>query len=246
MFRQARYFAWGLILAPLILVALWLIITYMPGVASFLKSTFWGLLGQISVFSLASELLQSFVTASAFSLEDYMAHLIPLLLQTLSDSLIIACCIFLVKTICTRFNRKWQGRFTKPVWLMTLIGVVIGVAVCQIKGLLAVNGSAILTLVVCLGCYIGGLMLLLRSIGFTKGGTYHNRWAGFVISLLLGIVGDLLDALCGVLIITLLLNGAYYLQQGGSSTFYMVFLIASALIPFAKEVLLELLQPQNV
>lgn len=245
-FRVARYFARGLLLVPVGLVLLWLVITYLPGAADFLYSTLWALLGQVPIFSQASEVLQSALSLSQFSFEEYLSRFPLLLLAALSDSMIIGCCIFFVKSVCTRFNRKWQSRFTKPVWLLVLIGIVAGVTVCRVKGLLAANAEAILTLVVCLGCYIGGFSLLLRGTNFTRGGTYHNRWAGFIIQMLLGIVSDMFDALCGVFIATAVLQGARFVRQGGNALVCVCWIVVSALLLFVKNALLELLQPSDV
>lgn len=244
-FRVARYFALGLLLIPLGLVLLWAVITFLPGLAEFLHATIWALLGQIPIFSQASELLQSMVNMSQFAMDEYLIRFPVLLFSALGDSLIIGCCIFCVKAIFTRFNRRWQGRFTKPVWLMVLMGVVAGVSICAVKDQLAANAEAIVTLVVCLVCYLSGLGLMLRGLNFTRGGTYHNRWAGFLIRMLLGILSDMFDALCGVFIATALLQGARFVRAGGNGLVCVWWIVVSALLMFAKNALLDAMEPRD-
>ena len=245
-FRVARYFALGLVLIPLGLVLLWLVFAYLPPAAEFLQNTLGTLLGQIPIFSQASEALQSLIGLSRFSMDEYLLRLPWLLFSALGDSLTIACCIFCVKAIFTRFNRRWQGRFTKPVWLMVTLGVVVGVIICAIRDGLMGDYEALFTLVVCLACYGCGLVLMLRGLNFTRGGTYHNRWAGFLIRMLLGIISDLLDALCGVFIATAIFQGYQFVKNGGSALVCILWILVSALLIFAKNAILDAVQPQAV
>ena len=245
-FRIARYFAWGLLLAPACLLLAWATITYLPGVADFLKAVVWAVVGEIPIFAQAGEILQSMISIREFSLGLFLSQLPLFLISTLSDALIISCCIFLTKAICIRFNRRWQAQFSKPVWFMVLVGGAAGVLVCMLKELPFANAEAIVTLVACLACYLGGIGLMLRGTVFTWGGTYHNRWAGSLIGMLLGIIGNVFDAVCGVFIATTLMQGADFIKNGGRPMFCVSLIVTSALMLFVKNALLELLQPQEV
>ncbi len=236
----------GALLVPLGLVLLWVIFTYLPPAAAFLDSTLGTMVGQIPIFSQASEILQSTIKLSKFSMSEYLLWLPVLLFSALGDSLTIACCIFCVKSVFTRFNRRWQGRFTKPMWLMVAIGVVVGVSICTIRDQLMADFQALFTLIVCLACVLSGLGLMMRGLNFSRGGTYHNRWAGFLIRMMLGIISDLLDALCGVFIATAVIQGHRLVSGGGNAWVCILWILVSALLIFAKNALLDAAQPQNV
>lgn len=242
-YKMARYFAWGLLLFPLSLVLLWAIITFMPGLASYLHNVVWGVLGQITSFSQISAVLENALSYSAFSLENFWISFLTVLFNALGDSLIIACCVFLTKSIFTAFTNKGRGRFTRPEWMLTFVGVLVGVGVCMSKGLLTANDGALLTLIVCLVCYIIGILLMLRGTVFKWGGRYCNRKAGFILNLLLGIVGDLYDTMCAMFIITGVVEGSCYVKAGGSVWVCILWILCSAFFFFIKSVLMEFLKP---
>lgn len=242
---MVRYFAWGLLLGPLALVVLWFVLTFLPGVADFLCDLVWGLLGEVRVFSQAAELLQLAISNRDASLQTYLTSFLVLLLEGLSDALIIGCCVFFVKATCTFFNRRWEGRFTRPEWLLTLIGVLVGVIFCRLKGVLGAAWSGIVTLVVCLVCYLGGLGLMVRGLNFTRGGTYHNRWAGFLINLLEGIVGNMLDALCGVVVITVLFSGRDLIKGRGGILPCLLWIVVSTVLICVRKTINDAMRPRD-
>lgn len=244
-FKSAKAFAWGLIFFPLGLVLLYLAFTYIPGAARFMEDTAWGVVGQVPIFATASAILQEWMACGKFTVEVFSNGFMALLFGTLGDALVISCCIFFIKSIFTTFNRKGVGRFTKREWILTLVGVVAGVCVCAMKEKLAAAGDAILTLLICLGCYVVGLSLMFRGTLFPKG-VYRNRKAGFILKMILGIVGDLLDTVCAVFIITALVHGPMMAQNGAQVWFAILWLVISVIVLVLKNNLMGLLAPDEV
>lgn len=243
--RIARYFAWGLLLAPIIVVALWLVITFLPGVAKLFGNVVWGILGEIPPFAQASAALQEWVTNSKNTVASFFGHLMTILFSSLSDALIMGCCVFLVKSCCTFFNQEWRGRFTRPEWLLTLGGVVLGVIACKIKQNSAGAWASLLTLIICLACFGTGIGMMLRGVNFTPNGGYHNRWAGFVINLMLGIVGNVFDALCGVAIVTVLFSGKLLLETGHGILPCLLWIVVACGLLVVKNAIIDLAQPND-
>lgn len=244
--KLARYFAWGLLLFPFGLVLLWLVITFVPGLAGFMAKVAWGLLGQVSIFSLASEVIQGCLSYHDFTLEQYFVSFPVLLFGAMGDSLIIGCCIFVLKACYTTFNRSWHARLTRPVWRLTLMGVVLGVGICLLKEALAGQWAGIFTLIAPLACCITGIVILLRTPLAARHRTYRSRRAGHILGLLLGIVGDVFGAICGVFIVTTLLQGSHFIKEGGSVLNCLLWIVLSALLLFLNNALMEMMKPKEI
>lgn len=245
--RLLRYFARGVLAAPLVVIVLGLIFTYLPGLANFISNIFWGLLGETKLFSLASNIIAGSMSHQHFTWEDFWGGFLQLMLNALSEAVIMAVCVFVIKSSCIFFNRKWEGRFSRPEWLLTLIGVIIGVVACGIKNQLSLAGQGIYTLIVTIALYVVGIVLMLRGSKLLKGHpTYRNRRDGFIIKMLLGIVGNMLDAFCGVFFITALMEGPRLMDAGGSFITWVAWIGLSAAVLHLKNMLMDLMQPQKV
>ncbi len=238
--RLARYSAWGILMAPLLLVLTGLIITYMPPVADFLERTLWDYLSQLPIFSLALAILSSVTSVSNVSQQTFLLGYLQLLVYALRDAILIACCIFCLKSIYTKFNRKSEARFTRPVWLLTFSGVFLGVLVSTLSNDLSVLSQSIVFLVLCVGCIVFGMSLILKGVSIFGGGTYSNRRGAFAIGLLLGIVGDMFDALCGVFIATAVLQCHSLVAGGAKLITCLTWIAVSALALFAKSLIMDI------
>lgn len=246
-YKMLRYFARAVLLSPLVLIAVGLIVTYLPGVADFLSDVFWNYLGEKNtIFSLASNIIQGGMSYSYFSWDNYWGGFLALLFGALGESAIIACCIFAVKSSRVRFTRKAKGIIDGSAWLLTLIGVLLGIFVCGLKGMLAASGQAILTLVVCLGCYLFGIRLMFRGFTYNRNSTYSNRRAGFIIEMLLGIVGNMFDAFCAVFFITGWFEGPRLMRAGASVVVWFAWMGLSAALLYLKILVMKMLAPQAV
>lgn len=245
-YRMLRYFARTVILTPLAVIMYGLICTYLPWLADFLSNIFWGVLGETEIFSLASGVIEGGLSYSHFSVDNFFAGFLALLFGALSDAAIMGFCVFMVKSTHVFFNRTWHGSFTRPVWALTLTGVILGVVICGLKVKLAALGQSLLTLGVCLGCYIFGIALMLRGPKLTKHGTYSNRRAGFIIKMMLGIIGNMFDAFCGVFILTAIMEGPRLMKMGGSFVVWLAWIGLSVALLVLKNMLTQLMQPDEV
>ena len=241
-----RYFAAGVLLTPIALILLGLIFTYLPGVANFISNIFWGLLGETKLFSLASAVLQNGLSFKYFDWNQYWNGFVALLLGAMSEAVIMAVCVFAVKAFFVAFNTKWEARFTRPEWGLTLVGVIIGVVICGIKAKLAMAAQGLMTAMVTLVLYIWAILLMLRGGSLKNHPTYRNRRAGFIIKMLLGIVGNMFDAFCGVFIITALLEGPRLMRMGGSVVAWIAWIGLTVALLYLKNLVMKMLQPETV
>lgn len=236
-----KIFALVLLLSPLVLILIGTIVTYIPGGAGFLSDFFWSLLGEINIFQLASNMLQMGIGYENLATENFVNAFLGVMFGALGDAAILSCCVFAVKSSCVFFNRKYISTFTRPVWAMTTVGVLIGVALIKTKGLLAPLFQGILTLVVCVGLFLYGIF---KMLGWrTSSRTYRERRDAVLIRLMGGIVGNMFAAMCAVMLITCLLEGPKYVRAGGSLLTWWFWSILSLVFLHVTDWIMKLLEP---
>ena len=238
-----KIFAMVLLLSPLLLIALAAICMFLPGVANLLSTLFWELLGSMDIFSLASQVVQTAVKEGSFSGENYSLWIITLLIRAVPEALILGCCVYLTKITHMRFSRKFTPIYSRPLWLLTVGGVILGVVVCNLLQNLVPQMELAISLVVYLACLILGLRLMFRSV--TPGRTYKNRKWGFFGNLLLEIFCNMVNAVSGVLIVTCVLEGPKFVQSGGSFRVWITWIGASVAVMYAMHLMTNLLKPKE-
>lgn len=239
-----RAFAILLLGGPVALILIGAACAYIPGAAQLLSDFFWSLLGEISIFKLASNMVQVLLGYQSFDTGIYFDAFMAVLVNGVADAAILSCCIFAIKSGCTFFNRTFHGRFLAPVWQMTLVGVIIGVAVIKIKSTLMPLFQSLLTLLICCGLFLYGIRLMLGRP--TSSAVYNNRRAGFMIPMMVGILSDMFTAISAVMLITCIMEGPRCIRQGGSfliwlgcSILSVVFLYVTNLITNALSAVQE-------
>lgn len=222
-----------ILLSPIILVVLGLVCTYIPGAPEFLDRLFWQSLGQAEVFSIASELLEGSMGYSSLSPEHVMNGYMYMLANAILDAAVMGTTVFLVKAINIRFNRKYIAYYITPEWLSTVIGIVIGVLLLTANENLFAQLEGSLSALMAIGFMILGIRLMLgkRSTP-VKGGKYHNRMMGTIISLLFDILENMITALCAGSILTCVMEGPKLLKADGNIVVWLTWVAISIIIYF--------------
>lgn len=223
----ARAFAIIVLGGPVVLVAVGLACTYIPGAADVLSNLFWSSMGEIPIFALASNVLELLLEEDSITMENFTDSFLAVLFDGASDALILSCCIFGVKSANVSFNRKFEGRFLQREWRMTLLGVLLGVFAITVKGELQPLFRALLTFALCTVLFLYGIRLMLGRK--TTSSVYNNRRAGFMITMMVDILANMFTAMSAVMLVTCVMEGPHYIRQGGSLLVWIACCVLSVL-----------------
>ena len=189
----------------------------LPGLAAVLSNLFWGLLGEVEIFSLASGLLEQYMYYEQVSMGDVALATVYLALKEMLEAFVLGCGVFAVKSCFVHFNRQFIHNLTRPKWLISVLGVALGVALATLTDLTSGAMRAMLQAVFTVGLIIFGIFKILNARPMTASRRrYASRRNSIVIYMLLEIVSNVFSALCAVILITCVLEGPRFVADGGS------------------------------
>ncbi|MBR6570175.1 MAG: hypothetical protein IKK75_06935 [Clostridia bacterium] len=181
-----------------------------------------GLLGEseYSIFGRAAEIVKQYLTLRHSSPNAMLEGFWLLLSTEIISAILMGCCIFILKSIFTKFNRNYIGGLLYPKWLITFLGVCLGLGANSLIG--AVTPDAVgelLKSLLSLGLLLLGIGMMLGFKGRTidPNKKSHRRFRrahlGYIVSLVLDIVGNAFNAILAVSFITSYLTGPALLHD---------------------------------
>lgn len=242
LYTIAKIFSYVLLLGPVALFLLSLLCTWIPGAANILSTFFLETLGNFKLFALASQALQIGMSHENFSGDNFIFWFLSILLDAMLEALVMGCCVFIVKRANMRFSRKGRALYSHPIWQLTLMGIIVGIIVCQVLALLVPAVERLISVGIYIGCLIYGFSLMLGA-GSRR---YSNRKWGYLTTLLLDLLCNMVNAIGGVLIITCLLEGPRYMKAGGSVKIWILWIVMSIAVIYLMHLLTKFLEPDDV
>ena len=223
-FSLANLFSWVLVLLPLILILLSIACAYVPGAPEFLTEFFVNLFGEVELFGNAAQMLSILYDSEKIQGDSLAAFFLNLLFSSLTETMIISCCIFAVKITFMSLRRARANTFggidqifiiwRYPVFVLTAAGVALGVLFCSITEELIPQLRGLLTALVPMGIIGYGIFLMFRSAGMFPREKQRANTYGVFVKLFGEILGGILITLCMVLCVICLFVGPGYVRNG--------------------------------
>ncbi len=229
-----------LLCAPVLIVIL-VAILYFLGMTDFLSNAFWASLGTWKLFALTSDLLEGFVKNKNLDITFTVTAYLQLLVKGATDAIYLGACRFAFKSLFFNFEstRNDIGTvnmylFTRPIWLLEIIAVCLGVAVRPLFGF----GSQHLTVIL-----QGAVSILLIIFGMTFFGKAGRKHSGatffqrFVYNMLIPVLVGALNSVAVANMLTVLLDGPRMLQNGAYPLPMLAWYAINVLLLFAFSLL---------
>lgn len=234
----------AIILSPFALSVVILFLHLVPDVSGFLSNVFWSWLGDVSVFPMTIDFIQKYCSHETVRMEELLMAYFSLIVYGALDAIFMGCCIFVIKSIFTKIRTITNkgGNFDYfyffvpgHEWLLSLIGVFIGVALQPVFGFGSRHMSAVLK---------GALSIALLIYGITKIWTAGNKmlsWRGsdyervrekYLLRLLLGILINAFQAIAVANVLTLWMEFGRMWRAGAHLLPMAVWLLSSILLVY--------------
>ena len=216
---------WVLLLGPVALLLLSLVCTYIPGAPSFLMEFFVNYLGEVDLFSSSVAFLTALKESEGITAASFGGMVLQLLFSSMLEAAIIAGCVFAVKIsfmTLSRASANTRGGIDQiivawryPVFLLTAVGVLLGVLACGAIGKVALPAvQGILGWLLMLAIMIYGISMMFRTAGrFRRAKQIQNSYAVFA-NLLWEVLSNMLIALCAVMAVACLFAGPKFVENG--------------------------------
>lgn len=211
----------------LMLVGFGIVMMLIPAFAGFVENAMWTPVSQLETFRITSDLLKGILGSQPFTTEGFGLTLLAVISSAVFETVVIGLCVFGVKWLYARvtsragnqgqaqskgwsniWGRKQHSPFltglTRPAWLLTLTGVILGVSGVQCCALLLQEGQAVLESVVTIFVMLAGISMLISS---GKSKWPWSMLSGFAqrllnVKVIAEVVGDALSAIIGVMLLT--------------------------------------------
>jgi hypothetical protein len=229
-----------LLFSPVIVLMVCLLFTLIPGGSEFLSKVFQESLGGVHAFRYASRLLMQGVNDTLLSPGQFFSSLVGMIRVELMDALILGAAMFLLKSTATRFSQRFLARYTQPEWVLSVIGVALGVILLDLRGMIMVRLQTSLSVVVTIGCLVFGIVYVLTNgKAMRRGGSFLSRMLSTLIGMLVTFLGNGVTAFCAVLLITCGMEGPRFIQAGGSLFVWLLWCLLSAGVLYLSEFILR-------
>lgn len=224
LFSVANIFSWVILLLPVALILLSLACAYIPGAPEFLTDFFVNLFGEVELFGNAVDMLSILYDSGKLRADNILTFTLGLLVSSLAETMIISCCIFGVKVTFMTLNRARANTvggidqifvsWRYPVFLLTAVGVALGVLFCGAIEDLVPAMKAILTAAVPMLIVVYGIFIMLRSANMFRREKQIANTYGVFVGLFGEIISNTAITLCAVLCIVCLFVGPEFVRNG--------------------------------
>lgn len=231
------------ILTILLTVVVVFIFRVIPGGADFLSSFFWNFLGEIELFGLASNILETAIGYQLAPSGQLGITIIAMLMEALMDGLVMGCCVFLLRAMFAKVNRQFVVGYPCCAWIPTGLGVALGAFVMTFSGKLGSAADALFSGILSIVLMIWGVMLMLNKRPIRT--HFAQRRENNIVRMLIDILGNAAAAVCAVVISTCVLEGPRWIQEGATFKDWFGWLGCGFLLWFALDSILWLITPRD-
>ena len=229
----------GLIATPI----LWLPVSYLcaqvPLLATFLHKLFWGICGEIEIFSGIASILENALSYQQITGEYVFLSLLEMLTTSIMDSFIMGLCMFATKSIFAKFSRN--GLLIIPAsQLVKLLGLIIGILLSQAINIAPETSQALLSFFMCLVLFCVGFALML---GKPFRAHYTGRRNLTIATMLIRILIDANQAWCYAALIVCCMEGPHIVQSTGNMKAWLSFYGIILIIYFVLDSLIFFMSP---
>ena len=140
-----------------------LLFRLVPGGETMLSNFFWNFLGDIDIFGLASNILQ---TALGYQMapQGQIGYLVlTMMIEALLDGLVMGCCIFALRSVFAKVNRQFEVGYPGGAWIPTGLGCLVGSLFMELAGHMNAAADALMSGLLCIGLMIFGIMMMLNK-----------------------------------------------------------------------------------
>lgn len=224
-------------------VAICVVFRFIPGGADFLNDFFWNLLGEIEIFSMASNILQTAIGYKLAPSGQLGITVFAMMIEAMMDGLVMGCCVFVMRAFFAKVNRQFMVGYPGGAWIPTGLGVALGALILTVGGKLSSVADAIFSGVLTIALMIWGILLMLNKRPVRK--YYQKRRENNVVRMLIGILGNAATAVCAVLLSTCVLEGPMWVMNGASFSDWFAWLCAGFLLWFTLDSILWVITPRD-
>lgn len=225
---------------PLLLIILFALFYFIPGLRMLASEVFWELLGEWNIFLLAKELLKSVSSANQINVESFLWSFASLLLSAALDAIYIGCCIFIFQSTSIKLlkvensnkTKRWYNfDLSRPKWLITMAGVCLAVFLNYLFGRSLEELRATLKGVTSIILLIFGIVTVLRAGDRIHGKNIEKKTnknlEAFLFKLTYGILINAVKAVAAVNLITLVMTGPQMLYDDAHVLPLLMWLVCS-------------------
>lgn len=225
----------------LIIIGLGALMVLLPAFGQFVNDALWGPVSKLETFRMAGELVKGSLEFQPFTTENFGLTLFTIISSAVFEALLIGVSVYGIKLLFSRLGSRMGGSggrngqknafvrgLTRPAWLMTLAGVILGVSLVKCSAALLQGFQTILSGVVTIGLMLWGISLI-----FTSG---RSKWPWNVLSRTMGrllngktlavIAGDAISAAIGVILVTCALRTTEMVHSVPSFFAWVLWIVA--------------------
>lgn len=241
--RPSRILAIVLLCSPVLMVVLFAIFYFIPGMSKLVSEIFWKLFDDWTIFDITRELINSMSESPNLNMDGLFVRFVSYVFQSALEAIFMGCCIFLLQSLSVSLGKvkrrgdKWYTfSLSRPKWVLDVAGVCIAVLLDALIGISPKSIGPILKGSASLILLLVGIVLILRSdrgiTGKNNGRKTGRNKSGFLLKLLLDILVDAFKAIAVVNLITLVMEGPGMLKAGAYPIPMFIWMVCSVLLMF--------------
>jgi len=222
-----------------------------PPLATTVNEIFWGMLGESdsNIFARAAEIVKQLMFHDESSTESIASGFLLLLSSEIISAILMGSCIFILKSIFTKFDRNYGGSLLYPKWLITFLGVCLGVGVNSLIGAVAPEVvGALLKSILSLGLILLGIGMMLGFKGrlINPAKKSHRRFRrshlGYITTLVLGVLGNAFNAILAVCFVSGYMTGPAQIHAGGNGLHLLELCVCCLVLMWVFDIVLVLIE----
>ena len=255
-FSMARMFSWIImVIVPVLLILISLLCAYIPGAPEVLMDFFVNLFGEVEIFGNAVEMLSILYDSEQIIVDNVGLYFLGLLVNSLSETLVIACCIFAVKVTFLTLRPARANTpggidqiirsFRAPVFLLTALGVALGVLVCRVGDRLLPTARALFVSLLPVALMLYGIVIMVGAANSYQRARRRANVYAVLVELLGEILGGAAMTLCMVLCVVCLFAGPKLVKEGMPAWILLVLYLSAAAAIWLTYQLTEWMRPRR-